>query len=89
MAQSFWPQPFNTQREYRLPTGILRVTRQGGRLNDRSGEPKCRTRSSSSLELEVKPNSGLRLRESDEGLLGEASANEGLLGEASANDRAS
>jgi two-component system, cell cycle response regulator DivK len=73
----------NTQREYRLPTGILRVTRQGGRLNDRSGEPKCRTRSSSSLELEVKPNSGLRLRESDEGLLGEASANETLLGEAS------
>src|SRR5262245_21290235 len=77
MAQSFWPQPFNTQREYRLPIGILRVTRQGGRLNDRSGEPKCRTRSSSSLELEVKPNSGLRLRESDEGLLGEATANDG------------
>jgi hypothetical protein len=28
-------------------------------LNDRSGEPKYRTRSSSSLELEVKPNSSL------------------------------
>jgi hypothetical protein len=27
-------------------------------------------------ELEVKPNSGLRLRESDEGPLGEASAND-------------
>ncbi len=50
---------FNTQRECRLPIGILRVMRQGGRLNDRSGEPKCRTRSSSSLELEVKPNSSL------------------------------
>src|SRR5439155_20629674 len=59
MAQSFWPQSFNTQRECRLPIGILRVMRQGGRLNNRSGEPKCRTRSSSSLELEVKPSSSL------------------------------